>query len=104
MLASVLRIAALLLICIVAFEAAAQDVPDWARSSDGPTTRSYDNGGSNVPCPPGQNNSGPGGACQGDAPEQTPIDGGLSLLALAGGAYAVRRLRKKGDGAEETVE
>ena len=28
------------------------------------------------------------------APQQVPLDGGLSLLALAGGAYAVRRLRK----------
>ncbi len=26
-------------------------------------------------------------------PDQAPIDGGLSLLALAGGAYAVKRLR-----------
>ncbi len=28
------------------------------------------------------------------APTQAPIDGGLSLVALAGGAYAVSRLRK----------
>jgi hypothetical protein len=26
-------------------------------------------------------------------PDQAPIDGGLSILALAGGAYAVKRLR-----------
>lgn len=29
-----------------------------------------------------------------NAPEQAPIDGGLGLLAAAGGAYAWRRLRK----------
>lgn len=30
-----------------------------------------------------------------DAPSQAPIDGGLSLLALGGGAYALKRLRSK---------
>ena len=29
------------------------------------------------------------------APDQAPIDGGLSILAIAGGAYAVSKLRKK---------
>ena len=29
------------------------------------------------------------------APEPTPIDGGLSLLAAAGGAYAIKKLRDK---------
>jgi hypothetical protein len=29
------------------------------------------------------------------APEQAPIDGGLSLLAVAGGAYAWNRLKKR---------
>lgn len=28
-------------------------------------------------------------------PDQTPIDGGLGLLAAAGGAYAVKKLRDK---------
>lgn len=28
-----------------------------------------------------------------DAPSQAPIDGGLSLLALGGGAYALKKLR-----------
>lgn len=28
------------------------------------------------------------------APDQAPIDGGLGLLAAAGGAYAWRKLRK----------
>ena len=29
------------------------------------------------------------------APPQAPIDGGLSLLAAAGGAYAIKKLRDK---------
>lgn len=29
------------------------------------------------------------------APSQAPIDGGLSLLAAAGGAYAIKKLREK---------
>ena len=29
------------------------------------------------------------------APDQAPIDGGLSLLALGGGAYAAWKLRRK---------
>ncbi len=29
------------------------------------------------------------------APSQAPIDGGLGLLAAAGGAYALKKLRKK---------
>lgn len=28
-------------------------------------------------------------------PSQTPIDGGLGLLAAAGGAYAVKKLRNR---------
>lgn len=28
-------------------------------------------------------------------PSQAPIDGGLSLLALGGGAYALKRLRER---------
>lgn len=30
-----------------------------------------------------------------EAPSQAPIDGGLSLLAAAGGAYAIKKLRDK---------
>ena len=30
-----------------------------------------------------------------NAPSQAPIDGGLSLLAAAGGAYAIKKLRDK---------
>jgi len=29
------------------------------------------------------------------APSQAPIDGGLSLLAVAGGAYAIKKIRDK---------
>ncbi len=28
-----------------------------------------------------------------NAPEQTPIDGGLGILAALGGAYAIKKLR-----------
>jgi hypothetical protein len=28
-------------------------------------------------------------------PEQSPIDGGLSVVALAGGAYALKKLKAK---------
>ena len=28
-------------------------------------------------------------------PQQSPIDGGLSVVAVAGGAYALKKLRKK---------
>lgn len=30
-----------------------------------------------------------------NAPEQTPVDGGLGMLAALGGAYAVKKLRDK---------
>lgn len=35
------------------------------------------------------------------APSQAPIDGGLGLLAAAGGAYALKKLRDKNKGEEE---
>ena len=31
----------------------------------------------------------------GSAPAQVPVDGGLSLLALAGAGYAARKLRRR---------
>jgi len=31
----------------------------------------------------------------GDAVQAVPVDGGLTLLAVAGGAYAIRRLRDR---------
>jgi len=38
------------------------------------------------------------------APDQAPIDGGLSLLAAAGGAYAIKKLRDKKKGQEENID
>ena len=38
------------------------------------------------------------------APSQAPIDGGLSLLAAAGGAYAIKKLRDKNKGKEENID
>lgn len=40
----------------------------------------------------------PGG---GSPPVEAPIDGGLSLLAAAGGAYAIKKLRDKKMGNNE---
>jgi len=28
-------------------------------------------------------------------PQQTPVDGGLAILAVAGGGYAIKKLREK---------
>ena len=86
------RIATLLVLCVLAFDATAQTVPDWAAPSGGVATEAPSNSGPAAPPPPPP------------IPPQVPIDGGLSLLALAGGAYAVRRLRKKGKGEDETEE
>ena len=38
------------------------------------------------------------------APTQAPIDGGLSLLAAAGGAYAIKKLRDKKNSEEENID
>lgn len=38
------------------------------------------------------------------APSQAPIDGGLSLLAAAGGAYAIKKLRDKKKANEENID
>ena len=62
----------------------AQSLPEWgsplepAPSIEGPTAHA---------APPGT----PGG---GTNPPQVPIDGGLGLLALAGAAYAGRKLHR----------
>ncbi len=37
-------------------------------------------------------------------PTQAPIDGGLSLLAAAGGAYAIKKLRDKKKSEEENLD
>lgn len=81
MLSPLVRIVALLVLCVLGVEATTQTVPDWARSADGTVAQAPDAfGGGDPPPPP-------------PPPPQVPIDGGLGLLALAGGAYAVRRLR-----------
>ena len=69
-------------------------VPDWADSgSSGDFQR-----GSEEPIGFGpEMNQGPG--LPGDPP-QVPVDGGLSLLALAGAGYAARKLRNRDDEGE----
>ena len=63
--------------------AGAQSMPEWASPS-------Y------TPPPPGPTPMATPGVPGGGGPvTQTPVDGGLGLLALAGGAYAVRRLRQR---------
>lgn len=39
-----------------------------------------------------------------DAPSQAPIDGGLSILAAAGGAYALKKLKNRKLGDKEMGE
>ena len=39
-----------------------------------------------------------------DTPSQVPIDGGLGLLAVAGGAYAIKKLRDKRKNEEAPTE
>jgi len=64
--------------------ALAQSIPSWAQ----PSVIAGSSDPSAMMAPPVL----PGG---GAAPAQVPLDGGLSLLALAGSAYAVRRLRSR---------
>lgn len=76
----------------------AQNLPDWAVPGATSSTPLGDGGlASMVPCPPGQTPTGPGGSCVGPPPPPVPIDGGLSLLALAGAGLAARRLRRRED-------
>ncbi|PAP77484.1 PID-CTERM protein-sorting domain-containing protein [Rubrivirga marina] len=73
--------------------AAAQSVPSWAAPSPPapPATPTQYPGGAPPPAgPPAP----PGTPTQ--YPATVPIDGGLGLLALAGGAYAVSKLRRRG--------
>ena len=62
--------------------ASAQSLPDWAAPPAPAATT-----------PPTGPGTGPGTP---STPTQSvPVDGGLGLLALAGGAYAARRLRHR---------
>lgn len=85
------RLLALALLAALAVAGAAaptaQSIPDWAAPSAPAAPAEQMQA---VPCPPGQT----GDPCAGGVPAQVPLDGGLSLLALAGGAYAVRKLRQ----------
>lgn len=76
-----MRLALLVAASFVAAPALAQSMPQWAEPSD--------------PTPA----SGPETAAAPDPPPTPtiPIDGGLGLLALAGGAYAAARLRHRED-------
>ena len=73
---------------------ASQSVPSWAAPSppQPPATPTQYPGGtppplSGPPAPPGTPTQ---------YPATVPINGGLGLLALAGGAYAASKLRRKG--------
>ena len=73
----------------------AQTTPDWAAPTpyeSAPLALPDEALALLVPCPPGQTDDGMGG-CITNPPTQVPIDGGLSLLALAGAGLAARRLR-----------
>ena len=100
-----------LLVTLAAGSVRAQDsrddmgLPAWARGSSDdlglPTwgTSSQPSSASGHASRTGATSSGPGVPStpeQSSEPESIPIDGGLSLLAACGAAYAVRRLRKGG--------
>jgi hypothetical protein len=82
-----------LLVALGLSSVAAQSVPSWAAPSPPapPATPSQYPGGtpppSGPPAPPGTPTQ---------YPATVPIDGGLGLLAVAGGAYAVSKLRRRG--------
>ena len=73
-------------LAVVVPSASAQEtataLPDWAAPGPPPSYTS-EAAVSTPPNPP-------------SAPAQVPLDGGLGLLALAGGVYAARRLRARG--------
>ena len=79
----------LLSFALAAVPATAQNLPSWAAPAESAPAEASQFA---PPCPPGQTDTGSG--CVGDPPAQVPLDGGLGLLALAGGAYAARRLRR----------
>ena len=82
----------LLLAFLVAAPAFAQGLPSWVRS-DRPLKRAQPEGSSwSSPAP-----STPPPPPAYPDPVAVPIDGGLGLLVLAGGALAARRLRRRRD-------
>ena len=66
--------------------AAAQNLPGWASPSE-----PADGGGEATASAP-MSNAGP---ILPPPPTPVPVDGGLSLLALAGAGYAAHRLRRR---------
>ncbi|MEM0963128.1 MAG: hypothetical protein AAGK21_11410 [Bacteroidota bacterium] len=78
-----LRIVTLAALVALPMAGAAQSVPGWAEPVAPPPAPTP---ATSMEGPPPR----PGGT-----PTQVPIDGGLGLLALAGGAYAAHRLRRR---------
>jgi hypothetical protein len=77
----------------------AHNLPDWAAPSpqgDFDVPEKKQGGGGLNESPTTDQPSLPGD------PTQVPVDGGLSLLALAGAGYAVRRLRQQNKEDDET--
>ena len=72
----------LLLALFLAVPVAAQSLPSWGRPTEAADDLFIDPNDGVTP-----------GAAP--APVEVPVDGGLGLLALAGGAYAARRLRSR---------
>ena len=75
----------LLLAAALALVPAAAQTPGFPGPPGGPSTPGFPSAPGGV-APPGF----PGAPAQ-----PVPLDGGLGLLALAGGAYAVQRLRRR---------
>ena len=78
-----LRTVGLVAVIALSVPLSAQSVPEWA-APNAPSAPAAES----AVMPPQT----PGGT--GNAPTQVPLDGGLGLLALAGGALAVRKLRR----------
>ena len=83
----IMRIAVVLgLVLAAAAAPAAQTLPDWGAPLESSP---------NPPVAEGPtSNLGPPGTPGTQPPTQVPLDGGLGLLAIAGAAYAARRLRQ----------
>lgn len=67
-------------------------LPDWAEPSDPHALQPSDTKRQGGISPDGPVTHAPD---PGDDPSRVPVDGGLSLLALAGAGYAVRKLRQE---------
>ena len=81
-----MRLALLLLVGLFASPLLAQQIPDWAAPSPSNPYEATESTAASM---------GPGVPPQ---PAAVPLDGGLSLLALAGAGYAAKKLRDRRDG------